>query len=164
MMDNDRSGLNKDLATAFAYLECQVGIFIVSRCIALIQTTNLMKILGCNGDTGTGAIIDFTQIMIIRSFRVVSPAIVPTGTVAEYHTARFLQAAVRVNQTGTHQTGLWLSLEGIDQFIQPPFGHLGVIVEEHQVPSEGFFCTTITAAHKPQVFPVSQVCYSLDPG
>ena len=124
--------LIQDAQTGGAHREGEVGVFVISRRIARIETAERLEQRARDRDRRAAHVIGVAHIgepAIVRGFIA---AVVPAGTVGEHHATGFLQVAVGIHQSCPDQPDVRVLLERVQQRLQPAGLRHGVVVEEHQ--------------------------------
>ena len=150
-MNNHGLRLEYDLLAMLSYFKGKVRIFIIRRCKGLVETADFFPEFRTNHNSGTGNIIDFLYIIVLRILRVLQTAIIPSGTVGPNNSAGFLQTAIRINEFGTNHTNAVIAVHKFHQRLQPAIRYLGIIVQEEYKLSAGNGCCLITVFQKSHI-------------
>ena len=108
--------------------EGEVGILAVGRCKEFIKASDFFPKGSANEDCRTGDIVYFLHIIVFRLIRVLQSSVVPAGGIGPDNSARFLQPPVRVDELGTHHTGIRASFYKLQKGREPAFCHFRIIV------------------------------------
>ena len=85
----------------------------------------------------TAHIIHLAGVAVGGFVGVAGAAVIPGAAITPNNAAGFLQAAIGEHQLGAHQAGIWPTLKGIEQFLEPAGAGFGVVVEQHHVGRPG---------------------------
>src|SRR5688572_8168140 len=83
-------------------------------------------------------------------FEVVT-AEIRARAVAEDHTARFLESAIRINEAAANDTSVRVCAEGAQQCVMPPWQWNGVVVQEHNDLTGCFLRAAVARRDEPLV-------------
>src|SRR5436190_10296168 len=139
MVDYGGERLVINFSPGFPDFERKVGVLVVSRSVARIKATQLVEKRLRDEKAGARTVINLAQIVILRLIRMITLPEIDSRSVSPHDPARFLQAAIGINQFRTDQSRVGPLIEDTKERRQPVFGNLGIIVEEEKVlaPSTG---------------------------
>ncbi|MCW0416653.1 hypothetical protein NB689_002407 [Xanthomonas sacchari] len=116
-----------------AYREGQVGVLVVGRHVARVETAQRQEARALDRQRRAAAVVDVAQVGIARIVGRLEAAVAPGAAIGEDHAAGILQAAVGIQQLRADQAGLRQLRERVQQRVQPARLRHGVVVEEYQV-------------------------------
>ena len=137
IVDDLGLGLVQHLLAHFPHGKCQVGIFAVSGSKELVKASQLLPNACSHQNGGTGNVVHFLHIVVLRILRVLQSAIVPAGSIGPDNAARLLQSSVRVYQLGSYDSRIRSSFHQLHQGGKPALCHFRIIVQEENVFSLG---------------------------
>ena len=119
------------------HAEGQVGVFVIGRSIVGIKAAQFVEQRPRDHQRRTRAVVHVGGEAQQRVVGIGKAAGAFGATVAEHAAARFLQAAIRIQQLRAHQADARVFAKAAQQRVQPArLGHR-VVVQEHQVLAPG---------------------------
>src|SRR6185312_17215804 len=155
-MHHDTFRLINDTLACCANGKSQVGVLVISRSVATVETIQFIEQRCRNHEGSAGHVIDIASIAESRVFRQFEAAVVPTISVGKDDPASFLQASVWVYQLTARNTAICFLLEADQQVIEPARGDLRVVVQEQQMRSASRRSASIAATDEAQIVGVAQ--------
>ena len=113
IMDDLGLWLVQYLFTHFPNGKGQVGILAVGGGKELVKAPKLLPNACPHQNGGTGNVVHFLHIVVLRILRVLQSSVVPAGSIGPDNASRLLQSSIRVHQLGAD-----------DSRIRPPFHEL----------------------------------------
>jgi len=98
VMDHCRFWLIEDPVSLLTDTETEISIFVVSGSEPFIEPPELPEKIGSYHQCRTGAVINLSQKIILRSIWVITPPIIPPRGVIEYNPSRLLKPSIRIHQ------------------------------------------------------------------
>ena len=106
----------------------QVGIFAVGGGKELVKAPKLLPNACSHQNGGTGNVVHFLHIVVLRILRVLQSAVVPAGSIGPDDAACLLQSSVRIHQLGTYDSRIRPSFHQLHQGGKPALRYLRIIV------------------------------------
>src|ERR1700730_7528275 len=163
-VSDDGAWLVKDLAPRGAHGECQIHVLVICRRKSLIESTELSEQLRRNRKTGSRTVVHLAHIVVFRLVRVIVPAVVPGRAIAPDNAAGFLQPAIRIDELGTDEPCVRMTLEDRQHRVEPARSRDGIVVKEDQDLATRIAGGAIAAADKTDVGIVAQETHAADDG
>ena len=115
-----------------AHAKGKISVLVVGGSVRLVKAAKTAPVTHADGKTGAGAIIDGTQIAVLRPVWIVAAPPIPGRSVLPDDGARFLQAAIRVHQASANETGVRANPKHVQQIVEPASGDLYIVVKQDQ--------------------------------
>ena len=128
IMDDLGLWLVQYLFTHFPYGKCQVGIFAVGGGKELVKASQFLPNACPHQNGGTGNVVHFFHIVVLRILRVLQSAVVPAGSIGPDDAPCLLQSSVRVHQLGAYDSRIRPSFHQFHQGGKPALRHFRIIV------------------------------------
>ena len=100
----------------------EIGVLVVSRPIADVETTQRLPHAAGHGNARAGTVIGFAQVIEFGTVGIVATADVPRAAVAPYDPARLLQPAIGVDELRADEACVRVCDEHGKQRFQPARG------------------------------------------
>ena len=116
------------LFSHFPNRKSQVGILAVGGSKELVKSPKLLPNLCPHQNGGTGNVVHFLHIVVLRILRVLQSAVVPAGSIGPDDASRLLQSSVRIHQLGTYDSRIRPSFHQLHKGGKPALRYLRIIV------------------------------------
>ncbi|MNI46257.1 hypothetical protein D3C73_1007100 [compost metagenome] len=133
IVDHPAGRLHQHAQALCTHAEGQVGVFVVGGLVAGVEAAQLLPQCARQHQRGAGAVIDVAQAGEAGIIGRFETAVAPATAIAEDHPARFLQAAVGIQQLAADQAGIGDGRKGVQQCLQPARLRHRIVVEQHHV-------------------------------
>src|ERR1700733_12230693 len=101
-MSDYRCWLINHLVSSVTDSEGEVGVFVVSRRITIVKSTELVEQMARDHDAGPGAVIHLAGVVVPGMAGVIKLPVVPAAGILPDDTPGLLQAPIRIDQLGPH--------------------------------------------------------------
>ena len=161
-VDHARGRLVEHALAGGAHREGEVGIFVVGRRVAGVETTELREQRARDRQRRAADVVAVAQIAEARILGRFEPAVVPAAAIGEHHAAGFLQAAVGIQQLRADQTGVRVFGESAEQRVEPARLRDGVVVQEDQVFAARQRCAVVAGGDEAAVLRAAVIAHAAD--
>ena len=128
IVDDLGLGLIQHFLAHFPYGKCQVGIFTVGGGKELVKAPKLLPNACSHQNGGTGNVVHFLHIVVLRILRVLQSSVVPAGSIGPDDASRLLQSSVRIHQLRADDSRIRPSFHQLHKGGKPALRYLRIIV------------------------------------
>ena len=128
IMDDLGLWLVQYLFSHFPNRKGQVGILAVGGSKELVKAPKLLPNACSHQNGGTGNVVHFLHIVVLRILRVLQSSVVPAGSIGPDNASRLLQSSVRIHQLRADDSRIRPSFHQLHKGGKPALRYLRIIV------------------------------------